>query len=78
MNESYTEKCDIWSCGVILYVLLVGYPPFDGNGDEEIFKAVKKGKYDFKGDEWKSISKEAKNLISKMLTYNPENRINAE
>ena len=47
LNESYDEKCDIWSCGVILYILLCGYPPFNGESDSEIMKAVKAGKFDF-------------------------------
>ena len=47
LNESYDEKCDIWSCGVILYILLCGYPPFNGDSDAEIMKSVKSGKFDF-------------------------------
>lgn len=47
LKEKYDEKCDIWSCGVILYILLSGYPPFNGINDMEIMKAVKKGRYNF-------------------------------
>jgi calcium-dependent protein kinase len=47
LSESYDEKCDIWSCGVILYILLCGYPPFNGENDLDIMKAVKSGKYEF-------------------------------
>lgn len=47
LNEVYDQKCDVWSCGVILYVILCGYPPFNGSDDTAIMKAVKKGKYDF-------------------------------
>ena len=78
LQEVYDEKCDIWSAGVILYVLLCGYPPFNGNDDVEIMKAVKKGKYDFPAEEWDGISKEAKDLISNMLAYNPKQRFSPE
>lgn len=47
LNESYDEKCDIWSCGVILYILISGYPPFNGESDLDIMKSVKSGKFDF-------------------------------
>jgi len=63
----YDEQCDIWSAGVILYILLCGYPPFYGNNDNQILSAVKKGKFDFDGAEWKAVSESAKDLIKKML-----------
>jgi calcium-dependent protein kinase len=49
LNKSYNEKCDVWSCGVILYIILCGYPPFNGNNDKEIINAVKKGVYTLDG-----------------------------
>jgi len=76
--EQYNEKCDIWSCGVIFYILLSGSPPFDGENDKEIIKQVKKGKFDFPKDEWILISSEAKDLIKLMLTYNPKERPSAQ
>lgn len=78
LSETYDEKCDVWSCGVILYILLCGYPPFNGETDKEILKCVKAGKFDFSEEEWKHISKEAKELISKMLTYEPSKRYSAD
>ena len=77
LNETYDEKCDIWSCGVILYVLLCGYPPFNGDTDIEIMANVKSGKFQFPPEEWDSISEDAKDLIKKMLTYEPSKRISA-
>ena len=74
LNEVYDEKCDIWSAGVILYILLCGYPPFNGETDKEIMKAVKKGEFDFPPEEWDVVSNDAKDLIKKMLTYEPKKR----
>lgn len=78
LSANYDEKCDIWSCGVILYILLCGYPPFGGDDENEIMEEVKKAKYDFPDKEWNSVSSEAKNLISKMLTKNPQDRLSAD
>ena len=60
------------------YVLLCGYPPFNGDTDVEIIQNVQKGKFVFPEEEWGVISKEAKDLITKMLTYEPSKRINAK
>jgi calcium-dependent protein kinase len=49
LSGNYDEKCDVWSIGVILFILLSGQPPFGGNNDEEIMKKVEKGKYSFNG-----------------------------
>ena len=77
LAECYDEKCDIWSCGVILYILLCGYPPFNGDTDTDIMKAVKKGKYEFPVEDWSNISKEAIDLITNMLKYNSKERLTA-
>ena len=67
LQGNYNELCDIWSCGVILYIILCGYPPFQGNNDKEIYQSIQKGKVDFPQNEWKMISKNAKDLILHML-----------
>lgn len=77
ISEVYDEKCDIWSAGVILYVLLCGYPPFNGETDKDIMNAVTKGEFDFPDEEWSVVSKEGKDIIKKMLTYDPKKRIGA-
>ena len=64
---NYNEKCDIWSSGVILYILLSGDPPFNGPSDAVIFSKIRQFKFDFPPEKWNNISPEAKDLISKML-----------
>ena len=78
LKSEYNEKCDLWSIGVILYILLSGKPPFDGNDDKEIVNSVRIGTYSLTGSEWKNISNDAKDLIKKMLTYDPAQRITAD
>eukprot|EP01016_Furgasonia_blochmanni_P037415 TRINITY_DN4407_c0_g1_i32.p1 TRINITY_DN4407_c0_g1~~TRINITY_DN4407_c0_g1_i32.p1 ORF type:complete len:571 (-),score=146.77 TRINITY_DN4407_c0_g1_i32:253-1965(-) len=78
LKKNYTEKCDVWSCGIIMYILLCGEPPFNGNSDEEIMKKVEKGVWVFKGDVWNSISEGAKDLIKKMLEVDVKKRCTAE
>eukprot|EP00829_Urostomides_striatus_P014491 TRINITY_DN4306_c0_g1_i3.p1 TRINITY_DN4306_c0_g1~~TRINITY_DN4306_c0_g1_i3.p1 ORF type:complete len:484 (-),score=139.28 TRINITY_DN4306_c0_g1_i3:11-1462(-) len=78
LMKNYDEKCDVWSCGVILYILLSGTPPFFGNTDEDIMRAVKKGKYTFYSPIWQDISDQAKDLVMKMLKFRPDQRLTAE
>jgi len=76
--KRYTEKCDVWSCGVIMYFILCGHPPFYGSTEKRILEKVVKGLYEFKDSEWDGISEDAKDLIRKMLEYSPEKRLSAE
>ncbi len=74
---AYNENRDVWSCGVIMFILLSGKPPFDGASDDEILENVSSGKYNLNSDAWSNVSKEAKDLIHKLLKFNPEQRISA-
>lgn len=77
LKNDFNESCDIWSCGVILYVLLSGKMPFTGESEEEILENVSKGQVDLSHKEFLKVSLEAKDLICKLLTYNPKERPNA-
>lgn len=77
LKRNYTEKCDLWSVGVCLYILLCGFPPFAGVSDEQILKKVMKGRFDFPSPEWDLISYEAKDLVCRLLAYDPDSRISA-
>ena len=78
LKGSYDKRCDVWSLGVILFVFLCGYPPFEGDNNKEIFKNVLKQDLVFDPADWTSVSKEAKDLVSKMLEKDPEQRITAD
>lgn len=77
LENNYDELCDIWSCGVIMFILLSGKMPFQGQTEDEILKNVSKGKFDLKQKEFLKVSLEAKDLIGKLLTYDPKHRPNA-
>ena len=77
MKKNYDEKCDLWSIGVIMFILLTGEPPFNGNTDEEILQNVKNGYVDFSTSIFEEISEEAKDLLSKLLEKVPSKRYSA-
>ena len=78
ISRNYTEKCDVWSCGVIMYILLTGSPPFNGESDEDIINKILKGKFDMKKYPWPIISSQAKDLIKKLLELDANKRLSAE
>jgi len=78
LKKKYSEKCDVWSCGVIMYFLLCGHPPFMGKTEKRVLEEVMKGLYELNDSEWSHISPEAIDLIRKLLEYDPARRISAE
>lgn len=84
-NEKYDTACDIWSLGVVLYVMLCGYPPFDSESNEENLANIKAGKFEYASPDWDNITANgtypvtaAKDLVKKMLTPDPKMRITAD
>jgi len=76
-NEPYDQSCDMWSVGVVAYVLLSGYLPFAQKDQEKKFEAIKSGDYTFESEEWSEISDEAKNLVKGLMNTNPNTRLTA-
>jgi len=74
----YDQASDLWSCGVIMFVVLCGYPPFYGDNDAEVLSKVKLGSFTFNTADWKNVSEDAKDLIHKLLKMNPQHRYTAE
>lgn len=78
LSKNYDEKADIWSCGVVLYVLLSGIPPFEGRNSREVLHQIKQQNLNFKYEIWNKISEQAKDLIKRMLKKDPSKRISAQ
>ena len=75
--KKYGKECDMWSAGVILYMFIVGSPPFDGKTNREIMDKIKVGKFPKTGKRWNKASKEVKDLINKLLAIEPSKRLTA-
>ncbi|KAL4447969.1 hypothetical protein ABPG75_005188 [Micractinium tetrahymenae] len=78
LKQSYSAEADIWSCGVILYILLSGVPPFWGETEKQIFKAILEGNLDLQSDPWPNISADAKDCVKRMLEPSPARRATAD
>jgi len=74
----YDTKADMWSLGVIMYILLGGYPPFIEQNQRDLFRKIRKGQYEFHEEYWGQVSSDAKDLISSLLTVNPSRRLGAD
>jgi serine/threonine protein kinase len=77
-KPAYDVSCDIWTVGVIIFIMLGGYYPFRGDNELDVLKNVRYGDFVFHDKYWKGISKDAKSLIKSMMTVNPQQRITAD
>jgi len=77
LKGDYDKSCDIWSLGIILYIILCGYPPYEGETDKEIFQQIRRKPLVFPEEDWSKVSNSAKDLIYRMLDKNPATRITA-
>lgn len=78
LRRKYGKSCDLWSVGVIAYILLSGYPPFNGSDNEEIHQSIQKGQFSFPSREWKGTSRDARDFIRRLLVTDPSKRMTAD
>merc|ERR1719326_1588814 len=77
LKKDYTSKCDLWSMGVVIFILLVGYMPFAGSESHQV-QMIKAGKCTFRKESWARVSKEASEFVGKLLVVDPIKRLSAE
>lgn len=77
LDGSYTQSCDLWSCGVLTYILLCGYPPFSGADQAELIARIKAGIFEFPEEDWDAVSVDAKDIITKLICMDPDARLTA-
>ncbi|KAL3779241.1 hypothetical protein HJC23_010888 [Cyclotella cryptica] len=78
LRKSYNKSSDLWSVGVIAYILLCGYPPFNGSSNSEVYSAVQRGLYYFPSEDWKHVSSSARDFVVRLLQTDPRRRMTAE
>lgn len=76
-NQPYDQACDMWSVGVVIYVMLCGYTPFSEKTQDKVFERIKAGEYKFDKGDWSKVSEEAKDLIKGLMCINPDKRLTA-
>ena len=77
-QKPYGGAVDMWSVGVILYILLCGFPPFHAENMRDLYRKIKRGDYSFPSPYWDNVSKGAKDCVQKLLTVKPEKRLTAD
>jgi len=78
LHGEYTESCDLWSCGILTYILLCGYPPFWGDMNTELLPRIKAGEFTFPESEWNVVSDDAKDIVCGLICMDPSARLTAE
>ena len=78
LRKKYDKSCDLWSVGVIAYIILCGYPPFNGADNSEVYDAVRRGRYTFPSSDWKYTSRESRDFIRRLLQKDPKKRMTVE
>lgn len=78
LRRRYCRKCDVWSCGAILYTLLSGRPPFTGRTEGEVLAKVRTGRYSFEGPRWAEVSEDARRLVGALMKLNDRARCSAQ
>jgi calcium-dependent protein kinase len=78
LQGRYDQASDLWSCGVIMYVLLCGYPPFYGETDSDVLNKVRSGRFSFGSSCWRAVTQDAKDLIRELIKMDPKQRLTAE